>query len=132
MTKDFDKRNELGVKPFNVVLNKIKGLKNLKDFEQAFKDLTLESIETPFSVGVSQDFMNSNIQVLYFGASSLYLPDTSYYKDETTKAQLIGLFSQTTSALLKLYGFSDEETSKLLTEALAFDALLVPVTKIKC
>lgn len=129
MTKDFDKRNELGVKPFNVVLNKIKGLKNLKDFEQAFKDLTLESIETPFSVGVSQDFMNSNIQVLYFGASSLYLPDTSYYKDETTKAQLIGLFSQTTSALLKLYGFSDEETSKLLTEALAFDALLVPVTK---
>ena len=129
MTKDFDKRNELGTKPFEVILNKINGLNNLKDLEKSFKELTLKSIETPFGFDVMQDFMNSNNQVLYFGASSLFLPDTTYYKDETTKAQLIGLFTQTTTQLLSLYGFSKDETVKLIKEALAFDELLVPVTK---
>ena len=76
-----------------------------------------------------QDFMNSNNQVLYFGASNLFLPDTSYYKDEKTKAQLMGLFTATTKALLTLYGFSNDEVEKLLSEALTFDELLVPVTK---
>ncbi|MBU1094757.1 MAG: M13 family peptidase [Firmicutes bacterium] len=129
MTKDFDKRNELGTRPFDLILKKISQLENLKDLEIAFKDFTLESIETPFGFSVMQDFMNSNNQVLYFGAERLFLPDTSYYKDEATKAQLIGLFTQTTTQLLNLYGFSKEETEKLINEALAFDALLVPVTK---
>lgn len=129
MTKDFDKRAELGTKPFQVILNKIKNLKGLKDLENAFTDFTLESIETPFEFAVMQDFMNSNNQVLYFGAADLFLPDTSYYKDENTKAQLMGLFTQTTTELLSLYGFSKEEIEQLLSDALAFDALLVPVTK---
>ena len=129
MTKDFDKRQELGTKPFEVILSKLNQLKSLKDLEKAFVDLTLESIETPFGFAVMQDFMNSNNQVLYFGASNLFLPDTSYYKDEKTKAQLIGLFSSTTTQLLTMFGFSEEETAKLLQEALAFDELLVPVTK---
>ena len=129
MTKDFDKRKELGTKPFDVILNKLNKLNSLKDLDQAFVDFTLESIETPFGFAVMQDFMNSNNQVLYFGASNLFLPDTSYYKDEKTKAQLIGLFTQTTTQLLTLYGFSNEEVEKLIKEALAFDELLVPVTK---
>lgn len=129
MTKDFNSRNKLGTKPFEVVLNKIHALNNLKDLELSFKDFSLEGIETPFGFGVSQDFLNSNIQVLYFGASRLFLPDTSYYKDETTKAQLLGLFTQTTNALLSLYGFTKEQTDKLINDALAFDSLLVPVTK---
>lgn len=129
MTKDFDKRNELGTKPFETILNQINELKGLKDLEKAFKEMTLSSIEMPFGFSVSQDFMNSNNQVLYFGASRLFLPDTTYYKDEKTKAQLIGLFTQTTAQLLNLYGFSKEEIEKLIKEALAFDELLVPVTR---
>lgn len=129
MTKDFDKRKELGTKPFEVVLNKIKNINNLTELEQAFVDLSLESIEVPFGFAVMQDFMNSNNQVLYFGASNLFLPDTSYYKDENTKKQLIGLFTNATTQLLTLYGFSTEDINQLITEALAFDELLVPVTK---
>ena len=129
MTKDFDKRSELGTKPFELILNKIKALNNLKDLEESFEEFTLASIETPFGFAVMQDFMNSNNQVLYFGASGLFLPDTSYYKDEATKTKLIGLFTQTTTQLLNLYGFSQEEIEKLIREALAFDELLVPVTK---
>jgi len=129
MTKDFDKRNELGSKPFEVILNKIQQLNNLKDLDNVFEELILESIELPFGFSVMQDFMNSNNQVLYFGATDLFLPDTSYYLDETKKSQLIGLFTMTTKQLLTLYGFSNEEVDRLVQEALAFDELLVPVTK---
>lgn len=129
MTKNFDKRNELGAKPFALVLDKLQALKNLEDLEKSFKEFTLESIEMPFGFMVMQDFINSNNQVLYFGASNLFLPDTSYYKDEATKTKLIGLFTQTTTQLLNLYGFPQDEITKLINEALAFDELLVPVTK---
>lgn len=129
MTKDFSKRNELGTKPFHVILDKIKSLRNIKDLEKYYVDLTLDGIEMPFGFAVMQDFMNSNNQVLYFGAADLFLPDTSYYKDEKTKAQLMGLFTGTTTQLLSLYEFSKEEIETLMHDALAFDALLVPVTK---
>lgn len=129
MTKDFDKRDELGAKPFEVVLDKIDQLKDLNDLDRAFEDLTLESIATPFRFSVNQDFMNSNNQILFFSAASLFLPDTSYYEDEAKKSQLIDLFKATTKQLLTLYGFSGKETDRLINDALAFDALLVPVTK---
>ncbi|MDX9691735.1 MAG: hypothetical protein RBT45_04705, partial [Acholeplasmataceae bacterium] len=116
MTKDFDQRSALGTKPFKAILDKINQMKDLKDLEKVFADFTLESIEIPFGFAVMQDFMNSNNQVLYFGASNLFLPDTSYYKDEKTKEQLIGLFTQTTSQLLSLYGFSQDEVTSLITE----------------
>ena len=129
MTKDFEKREELGTKPFETVLQKINQLNGLSDLEASFEDLTLDSLALPFEFSVNQDFMNSNNQILYFGAANLFLPDTSYYKDEAKKAQLIGLFTQTTKALLTLLGFSEEKTDKLIKDALQFDELLVPVTK---
>jgi putative endopeptidase len=129
MTKDFEKRDELGTQPFEPILKKINDLNGLKDLEKSYKDFSLESIETPFGFTVMQDFMDSNNQILYFGGADLFLPDTSYYKDEEKKKQLIGLFTMTTKELLKLYGFENEKIEKLIGEALKFDELLVPVTK---
>ena len=129
MTKDFDKRNELGTKPFEVILNKIKKLNNLEDLSSNFNDFSLEAIRMPFGLSVMQDFMNSNNQILYFSAADLFLPDTSYYQNETQKAQLMGLFTASTKQLLTLYGFSSDEIERFINEAVDFDALLVPVTK---
>lgn len=129
MTNDFEKRNELGTKPFQVILEKIGQLKVLKDLENDFSNLALESIVLPFDFSIMQDFMNSNNQVLYFSGPNLFLPDTSYYQDDTKKAQLMGLFKATTSQLMKLYIFSDEDIEDMLSKAIAFDELLVPVTK---
>jgi putative endopeptidase len=73
--------------------------------------------------------MNSNNQVIYFGETDLFLPDKSYYENEETKEQLLGMFKMTTLQILKLYGYSDEEAQDILTKALAFDELLVPIAK---
>lgn len=129
MTNDFEKRLELGVLPAKVYLDKVSSLKNLKELEERAKELTLENIEIPFGFNVMQDFKDSDNQVLYFSSAGLFLPDTTYYQDEATKTQLIGLFQMTANALLLLYGYSEEESLKIISEALQFDELLVPVTK---
>lgn len=129
MTKDFETREKLGTKPIKTILDKLNQINTLKDLETNFKELALSSIDLPFMFMVMQDFMNSNNQILYFSASSLILPDTSYYKNEETKAQMLGLWQQTTTQLLTLYGYKEVEITKLISDAIKFDALLVPVTK---
>ncbi|QMS84711.1 M13-type metalloendopeptidase [Candidatus Xianfuyuplasma coldseepsis] len=129
MTKEYTKREELGTTPFEPILQSIQNVTSLDDLHNMYKQFSLESIATPFTFDVNQDFLNSNNQILYFSAANLFLPDTSYYQDEAKKAQLIGLFTATTTQLLSLYGFEQDEVDRLLTEALAFDELLVPVTK---
>lgn len=129
MAKDFDKREELGHKPIETITNMVNSLNSIKDLEKNFKELTLNSFELPFGFGTMQDFMNSNNYILAFAGASTFLPDTSYYHKEETKKQLLGLFTVTSTQLLMLYGYSQEDSAKLINEALAFDALLVPVTK---
>ncbi|HHT82290.1 MAG TPA: M13 family peptidase [Acholeplasmataceae bacterium] len=129
MTKDFETRDKLGSTPLQPIIERIKALKSLKDFEKNAKEMLLDGISTPFGYYVMQDFMNSNNQVLYFGATDLFLPDTSYYQDPATKEQLMGLFKMTTSQILQLYGLDPEKANEILEKAIAFDELLVPVTK---
>ena len=129
MASDFENRESHGSKPYEPVLKKILILTSLKDLEDNYQDLVFDSISLPFHFHVMQDFKNSNNQVFYFGAAKLFLPDTSYYQNEERKQQLIGLFTHTTTQLMSLYGYQPEEINQLLSEALKFDSLLVPVTK---
>jgi len=127
--KDFEGREKLGTDGINVLINEIDKIKSLKDLDQNFKNLDLNGISLPFGFSVMQDFLNSNNQVLYFGLSRLILPDTSYYKDDKTKEQLISLWKSSTINILKEYGLSDDNINKLINDTLEFDSLLVPVTK---
>lgn len=129
MTSDFNKRAELGTTPIKPYLDRILSLGSLKDLENNAKELLLDSIDLPLSFSVMQDFKDSNNQILYFGLAGVFLPDTTYYKDEATKEQLLGLFRMTSTQLLLLYGYTPEEANTIIEETLAFDALLVPVTK---
>ncbi len=129
MTKDLEMRAKLGTKPLEPVLKRIQNLKSLKELETNFKAFVYDGLDVPFGFYVMPDFKNSLNQILYFGSAPLFLPDTSYYQNEEQKQQLIGLFQATSMQLLSLYGLNQEEALKLITEALAFDALLVPVTK---
>lgn len=129
MTADFEKRTQLGIKPIKPYLDKVLNLSSLKELEEKAKELILSDLDLPFGFNVMQDFKDSNNQVLYFGSAGLFLPDTSYYQDEATKAQLIGLFKMTAQQLFVLYGYETEVAEKIINEALEFDELLVPVTK---
>jgi len=129
MTSDFDKRASLGIEPIKPYLHKVTNLETLKDLENNAKDLIFSGLDIPFGFSIMQDFMDSNNQILYFGSAGLFLPDTSYYENEQQKEQLISLFTATSQQLLSLYGYQVEEANKIISEALQFDELLVPVTK---
>ncbi len=126
---DFEMREKLGSNAINKVIDQIDNINSLSELEKQFKELELSSLTLPFGFSVMQDFLNSNNQVLYFSASGLILPDTSYYQKEETKNQLLGLWQGTTANVLKLYGLDDELVNKLISDTINFDSLLVPVTK---
>lgn len=131
MVGDFDKRAELGVKPALEHLKTLDNINSIKDLNANLKDLILDSYDLPFGYSVMQDFKDSNNQILYFASAGLFLPDTTYYQDEATKEQLLGLFRSTTLEVLTLYGYSLEAANALISDAIKFDSLLVPVTKSK-
>ena len=93
MTKDFETREKLGIEPIKPIIDKINGIKSLKDLEQLAQEMLIESYELPFGYNVMQDFMNSNNQVLYFGESDLFLPDKSYYENKETKNNCLVCFN---------------------------------------
>lgn len=126
---NFELREKEGSTALAKVIAKVEELKSLKDLETNFKELKLVGIPTPFDFSVMQDFMNSNNQVLYSAGAGTILPDTSYYQNEEQKNQMLGLWQAVTTGTLKLYGLSDEEVAKLISDTILFDSLLVPVTK---
>lgn len=126
MTTDFETREKIGTKPIEPIVQQIKALNSLKDLESVSQDFLLKDIDIPFGYFVMQDFMNSNNQILYFGEANLFLPDKSYYEDEKTKTQLMGMFKMTSKQLLALYGLKEADIDELLEKAIAFDSLLVP------
>lgn len=129
MSNDFETREKLGIEPIKPIIKKINKLTSLKDLIKNVKEFHLEGIDMPFGFSVVQDFMNSNNHVLYFSEADLFLPDKSHYENEQTKEQLLGLFTMTSSQVLKLYGLTDEEAGTILNKAIAFDALLANISK---
>lgn len=127
--RDFSKREQLGTSPINSLIEKVSKLQNLGDLEANFYDFELGGVESPFGYSVMEDFLDSKNQVMYFGVSGLILPDTSYYAKEETKAQLLGLWQDSTTTVLKLYGLEEGYIQKLIADTIKFDSLLVPITK---
>lgn len=126
---DFNKREDLGANPVLPVLSALDSFTAIQDLSDQYVKLNTHGVVTPFSFRVMQDFKNSQTQGLYFTLSKLLLPDTSYYQNPEQKAQLLGLWQQTTANVLKLYGLDSAKIDDLIRDTMAFDELLLPVTK---
>ncbi|NOP55905.1 hypothetical protein G9P63_28610, partial [Klebsiella pneumoniae] len=78
--------------------------------------------------GVSPDFMDARINVLWASAPSTILPDTTYYAEEhPQREELLTLWKESSANLLKAYDFSDEEIEDLLEKRLELDRRVAAV-----
>jgi len=128
MAADYDTRNTQGSEPLKPYLEQINHLNSLGDLDAVLSDLMLAGMAAPFSMSVMADMGNASVNALYASAPALYLPDTSYYEN-ATGTQLLEYFSQSIRECLVLSGYTEEEASLLTTQAIEFDALLVPYIK---
>lgn len=79
-------RNDLGIKPLQPLLDKIDGIKNLKDMQTVYAKTT--GVGAPFfSLQVFPDINDSSINAPYITQGGLGLPDRDYYvlQDEKSK-----------------------------------------------
>lgn len=129
VAKDEARRNSEGIKPIMPLLNKIKNLKSIKDFNEALVDFIYQGVDLPFQYGVTNDMADATKHSFIVLGPEIILPDTTYYADEATYNQIIGLFSQMATLLLKHTDLSDAEQLEYLQDTLFYDKLIAKSVK---
>lgn len=127
LANDYQMRDELGAQPLLPLLKKVEDLTSLADLDQQLSEWLLAGMPLPFGLGVDQDMTNTKENVLYAYPAGTILPDKTYYDEENQQGpQLLQVFSDMTKQLLVLFGKTEAEAQQIITNALAFDKLVVP------
>lgn len=127
LANDYGTRDKLGASPIKPLLDKIEALNKLEDLNPQFSEWVLDGMPLPFSLDVDQDMQNTQKNVVYAYPASTILPDKTYYEENHPQGPaLLGVFSDMTIQVLEKYGKSHEDAVAIVTDALAFDRLIVP------
>lgn len=76
------KRNKMGKKPIEKYMKRVDCIKNIDDLKDFFCDEDFMYFQPLVNIGVGADYMDSSMNILYFGSSNLVLGNSLYYKDE--------------------------------------------------
>ena len=125
MAADFDKREAVGIEPVKPLIEEYKKLSSFSEFASKIADYEMSGKPNAFPFGVSPDFMNAQLNVLWADAPRIILPDTTYYTEDNEKGkELLGIWRETQEELLEKYGFTVEEIKDTLDKVIALDAKL--------
>ena len=125
MATDFDKREAVGIEPVKPLIEEYKTLSSFSEFASKIADYEMSGKPNAFPFGVSPDFMNAQLNVLWAEAPRIILPDTTYYTEDNEKGkELLGIWRETQEELLEKYGFTVEEIKDTLDKVIALDAKL--------
>ena len=128
LVRDFDKREADGITPVLPLLKEFQALETFTDFTARLAEFELVGKPNFLPFGVSPDFMDARINVLWASAPSTILPDTTYYaEDHPQREELLTLWKESSVNLLKAYDFSDEEIEDLLEKRLELDRRVAAV-----
>lgn len=128
MIADYDKRETVGVEPVLPLIEEYKGLSSFAEFATRIADYELAGKPNAMPFGVSPDFMNAQLNVLWAEAPSIILPDTTYYADDNEKGkELLSLWRAQEEKLLAKFGFTEADIKDILDKVIALDAKLAKV-----
>lgn len=123
LASDINARKELGVEPVQKILKTYQNFESFSDFANHIVDLEKDGLPNMLPLSVAPDFKDARNNVLWAGAFSLVLPDTTYYEPGHAQGEaLLGKFRNAQTALLSKFGFSSTEIDQLITDYLALDA----------
>lgn len=128
IAKNFEKRDAEKAEPIQNDLQKLLSLTDFADFGKKAKDLFMGSYALPFIFDVDADMKNTDVNVLYFGGPSTFLPDTTTYKTDDAK-KLLDILQDQSINLLMMAGIGKTEAREYVENALAFDAKVAKVVK---
>ena len=121
---DTSARAESAIKPIYPLLEKIRGLKSIADFNEKAFGLFKESAVMPLQMGVMEDWKDTSRHCFALMDPVLFLPDTSYYEKPVMKLYMKTLFGKMMSKLLEFTPLTKKERRQYLKDAFAFDDLI--------
>ena len=110
---DVEKRDKLGVEPIAKYINKINGIKTLRDLKDILSEDEFSYFQPLINLSVGPDCKDSNINILYISRSSLGLGNSFYYKDFSSKSEKIKkVYIDYLTKLHTLYGENENVARK--------------------
>ena len=131
LAKDVKRKKKHGIKPALKHLSILKKVGTMRSFNLKAKELMLSGIAMPISISVDPNMKDTTHHCVMISGPSVILPDASYYKEgkEQQRDQLLNLWSGFTKQVLAIAGHSEEECDALLSDTLAFDAVVAKYVK---
>ena len=121
---DVKARGDAGMKPLYPLLDKIKSITSVGDFNQKNVEFLYDRVPFPFDMEVTEDWKDTSRHCLFLSNPSLLLPDTTYYEKKITRHYMLSLYRKMATALLKLSPLSRKEQKQYLKDTIAFDDLI--------
>lgn len=128
IAKNFEKRDAEEANPIQKDLQKLLSLGSFVELVKQAKDLFMGPYVFPFVFDVDADMKNTDVNALYFGGPSTFLPDTTTYKTDDAK-KLLDVLQDQSINLLMMAGIGKTEARMYVDNALAFDAKIAKVVK---
>lgn len=124
-----DQRAQDSYKPAQKILSKIEELESFDELNKKFIEFQRDFTYLPVDFGVAEDMKNSKMNVLWAETPGLILPDKTDYEDVENRDKKLNAWKSMVKKLLIKYGKTEEESEKLLDDAIKFDSLLVESSK---
>ena len=127
---DTDRRNKEGIEPVLPLLNKIKNLETVEDFNNVATEFLLKGLELPVDLFVSVDMADTSKYCLVVQGPAIILPDTPYYADDNDSGkQLLSVYIDMAKKALEFTPLSNEEKKLYIEDTIAYDALIAKKVK---
>ena len=131
LAKDVKRKKKHGVKPALKHLAILKKLGSMRSFNLHAHELILKGIAMPISVMVEPNMKDTAHHCVMVQGPGVILPDASYYAEgrEEQMQMMLNLWSGFAKQVLAIAGHSEEEVEQLVSQTLAFDALVAKYVK---
>ncbi|MBQ3792369.1 MAG: M13 family metallopeptidase, partial [Clostridia bacterium] len=119
--KDVESREKDGMKPILPLLERIRNLKDIPDFNSQILDLLYDRVAFPFDLDTNEDVRNTEIQFLVLTDPDTILPDKTLYDKALPRMLLLSSYKKMVRELLALTPLSKKEQKQYLTDTILFD-----------
>lgn len=118
-------RNEKGIEPIKVYLEKLEAISNKEDLQNYLEEIEQVGTSAFFNFYVDADAKNSKIHSGNITPAGLGLPDRDYYvKDDADSKEKRQKYVEHVTRMLQYLGDSEEEAAKTAEAILAFETRL--------
>lgn len=121
---DVTARSEASMKPLYPLLEKIRSIRTIAEFNEALPAFLRERVALPLTFEVMEDWKDTSHYGFAVMDPQLILPDTSYYEKAAAKLFMLSVYKKMAKAMLKLSPLSKKEQKQYLRDTVAFDDLL--------